>query len=454
MGIRRALVVDDSKVARAQLAKMLAKHGVLVDTSESAEAALDYLLTHKPDVIFLDHIMPGMDGFQAMRAIKRNPDTATIPIMMYTSREGELYVSQARALGAVGRLPKQVQPAQVKEILDRLEQMHVPDEERLPTAVNDEFPAPGSSPDKLRDRVQKAVGPAESDALQLALERSFSAQRRALRHDIDAGFEKSARALIEELGVHGTPDTGNGDSSNPRWKTLLLIAALLLPSLVLLQLYFNVDAARDQLDHQYQRLVSRQASLQASVQRSQTSQDNLAGRYQSLVASSQNMRNRAMRDRALLLEMVAWAMSSNPGIDFGQELPDESSRQTIRDLVEQLDQIGYQGVVQISLHHGDFCLQGDASSGYRLASPDLDVSACSIGLNPLAQAGADTMALEQLLNNELTTRGSGLRIAVLDLGMQQARTLYPPMAAVASAGEWNAIARHNNRIEVALLPDG
>ena len=66
---------------------------------------------HRPDVIFMDHMMPGMDGFQAVQAIKNNPRTATIPIMMYTSQEGELYVGQARALGAVGVLPKQVKPA-------------------------------------------------------------------------------------------------------------------------------------------------------------------------------------------------------------------------------------------------------------------------------------------------------------------------------------------------------
>ena len=99
---KRALIVDDSRSARVILSRMLEQHGLTVDTAESAEQALEYLQRTRPDVIFMDHLMPGMDGFQAVQAIKADPLTATIPLMMYTSQEGELYVSQARALGAVG----------------------------------------------------------------------------------------------------------------------------------------------------------------------------------------------------------------------------------------------------------------------------------------------------------------------------------------------------------------
>ncbi len=59
-------------------------------------------------------------AFQAVQAIKNNPLTATIPIMMYTSQEGELYLGQARALGAVGVLPKQIKPTDVSKVLYQL----------------------------------------------------------------------------------------------------------------------------------------------------------------------------------------------------------------------------------------------------------------------------------------------------------------------------------------------
>ena len=120
MTFKRALIVDDSKSARLFLARILEKYDLDVDNAENAEAAIQYLTTQRPDVIFMDHMMPGMDGFQAVQAIKNNPRTATIPIMMYTSQEGELYLGQARALGAVGVLPKQIKQADVSKVLYQL----------------------------------------------------------------------------------------------------------------------------------------------------------------------------------------------------------------------------------------------------------------------------------------------------------------------------------------------
>src|SRR5450432_879965 len=120
MAGKRAIVVDDSKSARVILSRMLEKYAIEVDMAESAEHAIDYLKHNRPDAIFMDHLMPGMDGLQAVRAIKGDPQTAMIPIMMYTSQEGELYVSQARALGAMGVLPKQVRPVDVSKVLYEL----------------------------------------------------------------------------------------------------------------------------------------------------------------------------------------------------------------------------------------------------------------------------------------------------------------------------------------------
>ena len=120
MSAKRALVVDDSKSARMFLSRILERHEFAVDAAETAEQAIDYLTRHKPDVIFMDHMMPGMDGFQAVQTIKNNPRTSSIPILMYTSQEGDLYAGQARALGAEGVLPKQIKQSDVTRLLYQL----------------------------------------------------------------------------------------------------------------------------------------------------------------------------------------------------------------------------------------------------------------------------------------------------------------------------------------------
>src|SRR5205823_13704014 len=98
MGAKRALIVDDSKSARVVLARALEKYDIDVDAAESAEAAIEYLSSNRPDAIFMDHLMPGMDGFQAVQAIKKYPRTAPTPISLYTSQQGDLHPGLARAL--------------------------------------------------------------------------------------------------------------------------------------------------------------------------------------------------------------------------------------------------------------------------------------------------------------------------------------------------------------------
>src|SRR5580658_3415789 len=157
MMARRALVVDDSKSARAFLTRILERYELAVDAVESAEQAIEFLTIQRPDVIFMDHLMPGMDGFQAVQVIKNNPRTATIPIMMYTSQAGELYLSQARALGAVGVLPKQIKHADVSKALDQLKLLGEPKPDRqIESIETQELSTDGESPLSATRRERRA----------------------------------------------------------------------------------------------------------------------------------------------------------------------------------------------------------------------------------------------------------------------------------------------------------
>ncbi len=120
-----ALIVDDSKTARYALRNLLDKQLYTADMVESAEQALEYLQERLPDLIFMDHMMPGMDGFQAVKAIKSHQQTAAIPIVMYTSTQGKMYFGQARALGAADVMTKPATAEDLVSMLARLEEQHL-----------------------------------------------------------------------------------------------------------------------------------------------------------------------------------------------------------------------------------------------------------------------------------------------------------------------------------------
>ena len=186
---KTALIVDDSRSARVVLKQVLETHDLDVDTAESAEDALDYLIKNRPDVIFMDHLMPGMDGFEAVSAIKRNPQTATIPIMMYTSQEGEVYVGQARALGAVGVLPKKVAPVEVSKVLQSL---HIIGAEKQEQSGEQAPPTNETSGEFA------ALEPLNQD-LRTLIQDLFEQQRAVIRRDLLDNYEAIATRFADEI---------------------------------------------------------------------------------------------------------------------------------------------------------------------------------------------------------------------------------------------------------------
>jgi twitching motility two-component system response regulator PilH len=89
MPIKKILIVDDSPTERHVLNDMLTKAGYEVVASDNGEDAILKAKNVHPDVILMDVVMPGLNGFQATRAISRDPDTRTIPIILCTSKSQE-----------------------------------------------------------------------------------------------------------------------------------------------------------------------------------------------------------------------------------------------------------------------------------------------------------------------------------------------------------------------------
>lgn len=102
------LIIDDSPTELHQFQKLLESNGFETLVAESGEEGIDVALTLKPDCILMDVVMPGMNGFQATRKLTSDPQTASIPVIMITSKDQESDRIWGMRQGAVEYLIKPV----------------------------------------------------------------------------------------------------------------------------------------------------------------------------------------------------------------------------------------------------------------------------------------------------------------------------------------------------------
>lgn len=120
MAIKKILIVDDSPTERHYLSEILLKSGFDVVTSDSGEDALIKARTLKPDLILMDVVMPGMNGFQATRAITRDESTKNIPVLICTTKAQETDRIWGLRQGARDYM---VKPVQSEALLKKIETM-------------------------------------------------------------------------------------------------------------------------------------------------------------------------------------------------------------------------------------------------------------------------------------------------------------------------------------------
>lgn len=89
MAIQKILIVDDSKTELFHLSDILGKRGYSVRTAENGEEAMRRLEEDKPQLILMDVVMPGQNGFQLTRSITRDPRFSDVPVIMCTSKNQE-----------------------------------------------------------------------------------------------------------------------------------------------------------------------------------------------------------------------------------------------------------------------------------------------------------------------------------------------------------------------------
>jgi twitching motility two-component system response regulator PilH len=113
MAIQKILIVDDSPTERYFLSDILIKNGFSVSTAENGEEALLKIKADKPQLILMDVVMPGQNGFQITRAISKDPDTQDVPIIICTSKGQETDRIWGLRQGAKDYIVKPVDPQEL-----------------------------------------------------------------------------------------------------------------------------------------------------------------------------------------------------------------------------------------------------------------------------------------------------------------------------------------------------
>jgi CheY-like chemotaxis protein len=448
MARKSALVVDDSKSARVILSRMLEKYDIEVDMAESAEQAIEYLKNNRPDAIFMDHLMPGMDGLQAVKAIKGNPQTAMIPIMMYTSQEGELYVGQARALGAMGVLPKQVRPVDVSKVLYELHLL----------------------PDR-RDMAEPALHPVEID-LGLAVERTPSRpagsgpidwgrrletavkdQGVDIRRFIVASLDSFSTRIISDLRnsmpIQGTdPIAPPPPPPKPPWPW---IAGILGASLIAVAFAASWVATRNELTGVRAELGGLK-SANAELQRSRLDLDATVKDLTAALAANTASQSTSPSGAGA----TSGSSAHIEPVPYGEIAFDRSRLEVLRDLLVKLEAQGFHGTVKITSSGGMYCLTGNATDGYAPAAATLPVSRCDLVGNPLDDALSgqqrQSLAFANLVAAARQRTAGAITVTLASTGTAHPTTPYPGRTESVTAGDWNKVAAANNRVEFSVEP--
>ncbi|MGB5486088.1 MAG: response regulator [Lysobacterales bacterium] len=115
----RVLVIDDSATIRRSAETMLANEGCDVITAENGFEALSKITRHHPDLIFVDIMMPRLDGYQTCAIIKNNAEFRDTPVVMLTSKDGLFDMARGRVVGSDQYLTK---PFTREELLGAVKQ--------------------------------------------------------------------------------------------------------------------------------------------------------------------------------------------------------------------------------------------------------------------------------------------------------------------------------------------
>lgn len=450
MAQKRALVVDDSKSARIILSRMLEKYDIEVDMAESAEQAIEYLNHNRPDAIFMDHLMPGMDGLQAVKVIKENPQTAMIPIMMYTSQEGELYVGQARALGAMGVLPKQVRPVDVSKVLYELHLLADRRDRDESALAPVQMETAADVPPELMPR---AAAPEVSNRVESLVKDQGAELRRFIVASMDSfatrivGDLRAAQSAPKPAGESAASLMAHPPRSRVPWPAIALGAGLCALGLAVITVLARGELAKAHAD------TAALTAANAELTRSR----------QELADTVKDLSNALAAGATPAPAAAPAAAASSPAapvrvepVPFGEMPLDRGRLDALRELLSKLEAQGAHGVVRIASYAGLFCLSGNATDGYLPANSALPLARCDLIGNPPEDSSfalqRQSLAFANLISGIRQRTAGAITVAIEGSTNARPAVAYPARSDALTAGDWNKAATANNRVEFSFEP--
>lgn len=460
---KRALIVDDSSTAQYRLKKMLRGYNLDIDTADSGEAALRYLAHQSADVIFMDHLMPGMDGFRALQIIKSHPETATIPVIMYTSKSGDLYTGQARALGALDVVSKDtINSADLSKVMEAIHIYRVPKntgDANAPATIENEIEIPEP---KIERRAPHPTTIEQARNLELRLghmELALEDNRRVitarvarelngLRHNL----KKELSELItqnhpapetDESVIHLPPPPPPPVKSGSILNKFIFIIALITMIVFFIQITTQLSESQQQQQELAQQVNALATQKTAEKQASKSA-------IQVTPVNTPTVTKEA--NTPSYLADLAWTFNQNSQLAFYQNRIEPKKLIQLYELLNRISSTGFKGDAWINIYVGNFCLAMDNYGTAQLPKDTAVMNDCMFsseiyGLDKVMEEY--THDAEAALNNLEQSSNRNIRIIISTLSEQDN---YPERKTGLTPKAWNSAAQNHNRIELRLEP--
>jgi len=472
---KRALIVDDSTTAQYRLKKMLRPYDLDIDSVDSGEAALRYLATNIPDVIFMDHLMPGMDGFRALQIIKSHPETAMIPVIMYTSKSGDVYTGQARALGALDVVSKDsINAADLSNVM-RTIHVYRTDENKPAenktqktsaieqTEQSTEVKVSAANIDLTNHSIErKAPNSASTEQarnLELRLshmEHTLEDSRRFITERVVRelqGLKQNIKQELHEISEQNHAYSATLESTKTSgslvwsiFSKLLLITPLILITFYLVQMN---DALTENQRQQEQ--LNKQLKTIATQQPAATAKENIVNITDVASTATQAITPvMSASESKNYLADIAWTFNQTAILPFNQNDIDTKVVIRLYELLNRLINNGFKGRAWINIYVGNFCLATDSVGQLQLVGDGAPMGNCMLsseayGMDRLMEQYAHDV--EIALNGLNQKNEKSVHIVINTLSEPDD---YPERKPTLIAKNWNSVAQSHNRIEISL----